>query len=783
MREQHGPIKEQQVTGGLKVQQFGNYDLVRRIDVGGMGEVYLARQRTAFGREVAVKIIRSDLVHDITARKRFLREAEVSAYVKHEHILPLVEFGEEQGRLFLVTPYIKGGTLGTRLQRGALALDEVHLLFRALVQAVAYLHRRGVIHRDLKPSNILLDREDDSGQIYVRLIDFGIASLQGSSASPPLTTAGNEMGTLAYMAPERANGIAAPSNDIYSLGVILYQMLTGRLSTTGKLDAPMCAAMKKVVQRATAANPDERFASADELLKGFEQAYLVAKTEPPVQAEPIVQPKPIIRPEQVVEPKPIVQPKTPVSEKSVQARRTGQFVRVTKPTEHASSKTNMPDLPVKHEEIDLSDEDLSPLGLPLQPLQKEAFEPLDDMTPTPRRLNVSRPLRNTGSHARVSVKAPEPEAEVKQEDLIIAAPPGQGRAFKVEDYNAPTTVLGPSAKVKRLADEAEISGKIKPKRIPKKPGGFVVVGVSLGIVALLFAMGGLGFLAFQASIKADITVTPQVRSVSKVFTITARPDLQMTDPGTASIPITVLNSSQQASQQGKTSGVQGCTFIFNCQRSVSVLDQAFLAVQLEPSVRTKIQQDLQKQAQAAGATIVGNISYTNDNVTSNPPVDSPSSTVTVTVSEQGSVEAVKAQDVRAMAQMLLKQQIGQDYELIDGLTQVGQPVIQGGMDANGAIKIAVAAGGVERYLVSDALRATIQNHIKGMTVNAAKGYLMTLPNLDPKSVNVHVSYGDTIPNNAQQININTVTPTTLPGVQLPAVPAGTPLNSNGAATQ
>src|SRR5258706_7817982 len=85
------------------IEHFGNYDLVRRIDVGGMGEVYLARQRTAFGREVALKIIRSDLMHDVTVRKRFLREAEVSAHLKHDHILPLVEFGEEQGRLFLVT--------------------------------------------------------------------------------------------------------------------------------------------------------------------------------------------------------------------------------------------------------------------------------------------------------------------------------------------------------------------------------------------------------------------------------------------------------------------------------------------------------------------------------------------------------------------------------------------------------------------------------------------------------------------------------------------------------
>src|SRR5947209_5683794 len=168
--------------------RFGNYDLIRRIDVGGMGEVYLAHQRTAFDREVAIKIIRSDLVHDTTARKRFLREAEVNAHLKHEHILPLFEFGEEQGRLFLVTPYIAGGTLSRRLQAGPLSLDEVHQLFTALLQAVIYIHHRGVVHRDLKPSNILLDSEGNSGEIYLRLIDFVIASIQGMADSPPLTT-------------------------------------------------------------------------------------------------------------------------------------------------------------------------------------------------------------------------------------------------------------------------------------------------------------------------------------------------------------------------------------------------------------------------------------------------------------------------------------------------------------------------------------------------------------------------------------------------------------------
>lgn len=284
---EHNGLTMEEISG----TPFGNYTLVRRIDVGGMGEVYLAQQLTAFGRTVAIKIIRSDLVHDITARARFLREAEVSAHLKHEHILPLFDFGEVDGRLFMVTPYIEGGTLATRLHMtGPLPLAEARQLFVPLVQAVSYIHRRGVVHRDLKPTNIMLDTEDN--EVYVRLIDFGIASLQGQTASPPLTMAGHEMGTVAYMAPERLSGIAAPSNDIFSLGVILHQMLTGRIPTAtppepGSQAPRLPEPLARVVHRCIAANPAERYATADELLKAFEQAY-----------QRMTQPAPPARPEQ-----------------------------------------------------------------------------------------------------------------------------------------------------------------------------------------------------------------------------------------------------------------------------------------------------------------------------------------------------------------------------------------------------------------------------------------------------------------------------------------------------
>jgi serine/threonine protein kinase len=284
MREQHGPIKEQHgpYHGGQPKRSIGNYELESRIDAGGMGEVYLARQRTAFDRLVALKIIRPDLMHDPIARQRFLREAEVNSRLLHEHIPALIEFNEEQGQLYFVMPYVSGGTLAQRLRAGPLSLTEVYQLFSALLSAVAYIHRHGVVHRDLKPSNILLDKEMEPGQVYVRLIDFGIASDTGHASDPRLTQAGTEMGTVAYMAPERLSGISAPSNDIYSLGVILYQMLTGHLPAAGQHIA-LPQPLEYVIKGCTAPHLEDRFSSVEEILKAFEYAYQYLTMPQPAQ--------------------------------------------------------------------------------------------------------------------------------------------------------------------------------------------------------------------------------------------------------------------------------------------------------------------------------------------------------------------------------------------------------------------------------------------------------------------------------------------------------------------
>ena len=325
MKEQNGFISVRRQSSNDEqpgLLSFGNYDLVRRIDVGGMGEVYLAHQRTAFGREVAVKIIRPDLVNDAIARQRFLREAEVGSYLKHDHILPLLEFGEEQGRLFIVTPYIAGGTLAQRIGRGPLSLAEVRDIFGALVRAVSYLHKRGIVHRDLKPGNILLDKEEDSERVYVRLIDFGIAVAQGLPSNAALTATDGAPGTAAYMAPERRRGIAAPSNDIYSLGVILFLMLTGGLPEHAEDLHALPAPLSDVVAHCLAPDPEQRFTSADELLRAFEHACRSLSTMQPLTA---------------TFERPVERPHTPEPDRSVPDLATARYTSEDASTSSASS--------------------------------------------------------------------------------------------------------------------------------------------------------------------------------------------------------------------------------------------------------------------------------------------------------------------------------------------------------------------------------------------------------------------------------------------------------------
>jgi len=141
----------------LEGTQLGNYDVIRRIRVGGMGAVYEGRQRTAFGRRVAIKVILGNYASDREMRRRFAREARTIAQLQHPHILPLIEFGDERGLLYLVMPFIEGGTLTSYLRHALPDLQDISTIFLQLLDAIEYAYEEGLIHRDIISSYILLD--------------------------------------------------------------------------------------------------------------------------------------------------------------------------------------------------------------------------------------------------------------------------------------------------------------------------------------------------------------------------------------------------------------------------------------------------------------------------------------------------------------------------------------------------------------------------------------------------------------------------------------------------
>jgi eukaryotic-like serine/threonine-protein kinase len=198
----------------------GRYRLVRRLGGGGMGEVWEADD-TVLGRRVALKVLVQELADDARATKRFVREARATAKLTHPNVTRVYDFGRDGGLPYLVMELLEGDTLADRLAGGPLPPAEAARIGAAVADALDAAHGRGIIHRDIKPSNVLLTPAGE-----VKVMDFGIAAAADETHS---TTGSGLYGTAAYISPERAAGQpATPAADLYSLGAVLYELLTGR---------------------------------------------------------------------------------------------------------------------------------------------------------------------------------------------------------------------------------------------------------------------------------------------------------------------------------------------------------------------------------------------------------------------------------------------------------------------------------------------------------------------------------------------------------------------------
>ncbi len=221
------------------IKQIGRYQIVELLGQGGMARVYCAYDPN-FRRDVALKIMSDRLAHDDAFRQRFYREAQTIARLEHRAIVPVYDFGEEDGRPYLVMRLMTGGSLADRLKHGPLPIPTIQRVLERIGDALDKAHAADIVHRDLKPGNILFD---DDAQPY--LSDFGIVK---SSSSTKLTATGGLVGTPAYMSPEQVLGKETVDgrSDIYALGAVLYEMLSGRQpydSETG-----MGAAMAQLTQ-------------------------------------------------------------------------------------------------------------------------------------------------------------------------------------------------------------------------------------------------------------------------------------------------------------------------------------------------------------------------------------------------------------------------------------------------------------------------------------------------------------------------------------------------------
>jgi serine/threonine protein kinase len=285
--------------------RFGPYELRSVIGAGGMGKVYQAHD-TRKGRMVALKLLRPELAADPVFQERFRRESRLAARLQEPHVIPVHDFGEIDGVLFIDMRLVDGGSLKDLLHaRGPLEAGQAAAITAQVASALDAAHADGLVHRDVKPENVLITRDN-----FAYLVDFGIARAEGD---PSVTATGALIGSDAYMAPERFNGgPVGPQTDVYSLACVLYECLTGQppfdfaelpqvMSAHLFSPAPRPSIMRRgidkafdaVIARGMAKLPAERFASAGQLARAaFDAGSSIPPAPPPPPPKPVPPPVP-----------------------------------------------------------------------------------------------------------------------------------------------------------------------------------------------------------------------------------------------------------------------------------------------------------------------------------------------------------------------------------------------------------------------------------------------------------------------------------------------------------
>lgn len=284
----------------LTGRQFGPYQIVAPLGEGGMAAVYKAYQ-PSMERHVALKVLPRHFAEDPQFVARFQREAILLAKLQHPHILPVFDYGQADGFTYIVMPFVSSGTLMDSLTGSPQSLPRIRQVISQIGDALNYAHARGMVHRDIKPSNVLID---ESGNYL--LTDFGLARMIEDSIN--LTSSGTIMGTPAYMAPEQGSGEKLDARcDIYSLGIIFYEMATGRVPYQAEspmeivhkhiqdplpppraVNPKLPESLERIIIKALAKRPDNRYQSTSDMVKAIQAAIpeTSASAEKEIKATP-----------------------------------------------------------------------------------------------------------------------------------------------------------------------------------------------------------------------------------------------------------------------------------------------------------------------------------------------------------------------------------------------------------------------------------------------------------------------------------------------------------------